>query len=85
MPPNGIKRHDEKAGHVVGKSRSNAISHRGSGSDLEMVMLAGSARLYSDVARCHVLVVPTAGSALSVNRKVEVLPGGDLNSDIFTL
>jgi hypothetical protein len=52
---------------------------------LEIVMLAGSARLYSDVARCHVLVVPTAGSALSVNRKVEVLPGGDLNSDIFTL
>jgi len=25
MPPDGVKRHDEKAGHVAGKSRSIAI------------------------------------------------------------
>lgn len=61
MAPNGIKRHDEKAGHVVGKARSIPISYRGSGSDLEMIMVAGSARFYSDVAVAMCWLFPTAG------------------------
>lgn len=74
MPPNGTKRHDEKAGHAVGKSRSIAISTAGVDRTSRWlwpdphVFIQALASLPCDDLHCR--------SALSVDTKVKVLLGG---------